>query len=291
MAADQRRSVVYSQNFLKRPALARELIARSTITPQDFVLEIGPGRGVLTWALAARCRQLVAIEKDHELAGRLSQELRELSNVAIFEADVLDLPLPLTPYKVFSNIPFNTTAAIVTKLTEAAAPPEDAWLAVQREAAERFIGEPRTTLAALLVQPWFETSVAHCFRSTDFVPPPRVEVVLLRFNKRGPPLVVDSERQHYRDFVTYGFTAWRPTVRDAYRDVLSAPELARLATETGIELRQRPSAMPFAHWLVLYRHFARHASLQQRGIIAGAEERLREQQGRLSKQHRSRARR
>ena len=291
MVADQRRSVAYSQNFIKRPALARKLIAGSTIAEHDLVIEIGPGRGTLTRELAARCRQLVAIEKDPALAGRLSRELHACGNVAVFQADILDLPLPLTPYKVFANIPFNITAAIVAKLTDAAAPPEDAWLAVQREAAARFIGSPRTTLAALLIQPWFDLSITHWFRHDDFVPPPRVEVVLLRFNKRGPPLVADTERQPYRDFVTYGFTAWQPTVRDAYRDLFSTRELASIAAEMNIDLRRRPSALPFEHWLALFRRFAGEASSRQRQLIAGAEERLREQQGRLVKQHRSRARR
>src|SRR5215510_1463281 len=82
-------------------------------------------------------------------------------------------------------------AAIVSRLTAASNPPRDAYLVVQREAAERFVGKPRPTLVAALLMPWFEASIVHRFRATDFAPAPRVDVVMLRLHKRGPPFVRD----------------------------------------------------------------------------------------------------
>lgn len=285
---DQRRSVRYSQNFLRSPALARRLVATATIQADDLVIEIGPGRGVLTRALAERCRLVIAVEKDAELAHTLSSNLDDQRNVAIYEGDFLGLPLPLTTYKIFANIPFNTTAAIISKLTEDVNPPEEASLVLQREAAERFVGGDRSTLAALLIQPWFTTTVVHHFRTNDFVPPPRVDVVLLRFNKRGPPLVTAVERQLYRDFVTHGFTAWQATVRDAYRGVFSARDVRRFQSEGSVDLSLKPSALLFEQWLALFKCFSRTCSIQQRAVVAGAEERLRRQQVGLSKEHRTR---
>lgn len=291
MVHEQRRSVRYSQNFLRSPVLARKIVATSTIQADDLVVEIGPGKGILTRALAQRCRQVIAVEKDAALAAQLSRSLDNPRNVAIYAGDFLELPLPLTSYKVFASIPFNVTAAIVSKLLGGANPPEEASLVMQREAAERFIGAGRSTLAALLTQPWFSTEVAHHFRHDDFVPPPRVDIVLLRFNKRGPPLVKLGQQQFYRDFVTFGFTAWQPTVRDAYREVFAEREFRRFTTEGCVDLRLKPSAMPFEQWLALFDHFARNSSAQQRAVIAGAEERLRAQQAGLSKEHRTRAQR
>jgi 23S rRNA (adenine-N6)-dimethyltransferase len=287
----QRRSIRYSQNFLRNPALARELVAASSLTSDDLVIEIGPGKGVLTRALAERCRQVIAVELDATLAARLGRSLDHLGNVVIFEGDFLDVPLPLTRYSVFANIPFNNTAAIVSKLLDGANPPNEASLVMQREAAERFTGSGRSTLAAVLVKPWFDTIVVHHFRRDDFVPPPRVEVVLLRFNKRGPPLVLPAQRRLFRDFATYGFTAWQPSVRDAYRGVLTERDIRRIRDSLGVDLSRKPSALPVEHWLALFDDFARYSSAMQRAAVAGAEARLLAQQAGLSKEHRTRVQR
>ncbi len=286
MAHDRRKRLRYAQNFLIRPTLVQRIIDRSSIAPDDLVIEIGPGRGALTRGLAASSRQVIAIEKDPTLARRLGREMATLGNVAIFEGDFLDLPLPVTPYKVVANIPFNLTAAIVTRLTGAVNAPEEASLVLQREAAERFLGTPKQTLVSLLIQPWFDLSLSYRFRQHDFVPPPRIDVVLLRFSKRGPPLIPSEETQHYRDFVTYGFTAWKPSMRSAYRSVLSERELGQLARDCGLDLNRKPSEVPFHEWLTLFRAFTQVATEEQRRAIAGAEERRHKQQARIQRKPR-----
>lgn len=288
MASDVRRSVRYAQNFLKSRTLARRLVRDAGIGAGDTVVEVGPGKGALTRELAACCHQVIAVEKDPVLAQRLRSEFARSGNVAIYEADFLDLPLPLTPYKVFASIPFRITSDIVTKLTGAANPPEEALLIMQREAAERFVGEPRETLVSLLLKPWFDTSIRHRFRRTDFTPPPNVDVVLVRFSKRGPPLVHPSSAQIYRDFVVYGFTAWKPSIRAAYRAIFGPHEFDRIAATLGFSPSRRPSEVGFRQWLGLFDYFRRRGTSPQRRVVAGAERRLRERQARLVKPHRTR---
>lgn len=289
MASDQRRSVALSQNFLKSPGLARHLVERAGLAPTDTVLEIGPGRGALTRHLAERCHHLIAVEKDPVLAHRLSVKMRAIENVVIYAADVLDLPLPLTPYKVFANIPFNITSEIVTRLTRAANPPEEAYLVVQREAADRFIGRPRETLSSVLLKPWFDVSVVHRFRGADFVPPPRVAVVLIRFSKRGPPLVPEPDAQSYRDLVIYGFTAWQPSIGEAYARVFGRERFQRIARRIDLSPRSQPSAVPLSGWIALFEYLRDRCPPSVLMTVQGAEQRLREQQARLRKVHRTRA--
>lgn len=283
MARDQRKRIINAQNFLIRPTLAHRIIEHAALEPGDFVLEIGSGRGILTRELAAVCRQVLTIEKDLTLADKLAREVRALGNVVLFAGDFLELPLPLTPYKVVANIPFNITTAIIAKLTDSPNPPEDATLVLQREAADRFLGQPRQTLIALLIQPWFDLSIAYRFRRADFVPPPEVDVVLLRFSKRGPPLIATEEAQGYRDFVTYGFTAWKPAIGIAYEGVSSRKQLNRIAEQSGVDLNLKPSEVSFEQWLRLYRAFTKVVSAEEQRAIAGAEERLRAQQARRAK--------
>lgn len=288
MSASLRPSIRYAQNFLTDPALVDRLLDASSIGPADLVYEIGPGAGIITERLARRCRRVVAVERDPVLARRLQRRFADSPMVEIHEGDFLDVRLPAAPYKVFANIPFNRTAAIVTKLTRAAHAPDDQYLIVQRDAAERFTGRPRTTLYALLLGPWFETGISYRFRPTDFTPPPGVEAVLLRIAKRGPPLVCAGDGQLYRDFVVSLFTAWQPSIAAAL-DRLCPRRWVRHVLETaGIPPDATPSETPFSRWLPLFEAFRRDADAGARRHIAGAEARLSTQQSQLRKQHRTR---
>jgi len=294
-----RRRIALSQNFLVNPRLVDTLLDRSTVGPDDVVYEIGPGTGAITERLAQRCRHVIAVEKDPRLAAHLGRRVGGRANVSLFLADFLAFPLPVTPYKVFANLPFNVTAAVIGRLIAAPTPPSDAYLVVQREAAARFVGMSEggeETLAAVLLKPWFEPTIAHRFQRADFAPAPGVDVVLLRLRKRGPPLVGTSDTQRYRDLVTTCFVAWQPTVGHAITRVLGrqfsrtptaarsvVPSLARTWTS-------QPTAVPFEAWLDLFRWFAGVADAATWQRLSGAEKRLRQQQARLQKVHRTRVR-
>jgi 23S rRNA (adenine-N6)-dimethyltransferase len=286
--APGRRRIVYAQNFLRESRIAARVLDVSSIGAQDVVYEIGPGEGVITEELARRCRHVVAVEKDGRLAEQLRRRFAGRSNVTVFEHDFLEFPLPVTPYKVFANVPFNITAAIVARLTGAPHPPQDAYLGMQREAAERFTGHPAETLSAVRLKPWFEPGVVHHFARTDFEPAPGVDVVMLRLRKRGPPLLGASEARGYGDFVTFGFTAWRPSLGHTLARVFSREQLEHIKRQLGIDLRRTPAEVPFESWLALYRYFVKVAPQDAWRHIAGAEARLRRQQATLSKVHRTR---
>lgn len=241
----------------------------------------------ISWA---RCRQPLsyAIENDPGLAGVLRGRFARSGNVTIYQADFFDFPLPRADYKVFSNIPFNVTAQIVAKLTTAANPPLDSYLGVQREAAQRFIGEPRGTLWATLLKPWFDTTIVHRFRRSDFDPVPQVDVVMLRLRKRGPPLVRQHDARHYRDFVTYCFTARRPHLRATLEALFCRRSGRSIVVEVGIGAQDTPSILRFDQWLALF-DALKATGNEATALIAKAERRLRTQQRGLKKVHRTRA--
>ena len=280
--------IAYAQNFLKDPCLVAALLNRCDLAPGDIVYEIGPGKCILTEQLARRVRRVIAIEKDPRLAALLRQRFACQSHVTIHTADFLSYPLPHQPYKVVANIPFNSTAAIIAQLTTAANPPEDACLAIQHEAANVLLGQPRETLRSILLKPWFAPEIIHHFHRADFAPEPQVDVVMLRLRKRGPPLVSHRHAQSYRDFVTYSFTARQPTLADALKSLFSGPQLKRVIRAVGLPNHATPTALTFAQWLQLFACFQEHASPQARLIIAGSEQRLLHQQNKLQKIHKTR---
>ena len=287
MSSSSRQRTFYAQNFLKDPCLVASLLARCGIDHDDVVYEIGPGKGIITEQLARRCKQVVAIEKDPCLSALLLQQFADRPNVTVHEGDFLHYRLPRKPYKVFANIPFNITTDIVTKLTSAEYPPEDAYLAMQKEAADRFLGKPHESLYSVLLKPWFEVELVHRFRRKDFVPEPQVDVVMLRLRKRGPPLVKRADRQSFRDFVVYSFTTWQPTPGYIFKGIFTRQQLKHMRRELGIDLDATPTSLTFEQWLNAFGYFKNIGNQQAMYAIMGSEKRLIQQQKRLQKVHRT----
>ena len=172
-----------AQNFLRSPKLVRRLVAMSRIGPSDTVYEIGPGNGIITAALATVARQVIGIEKDPELVRRLRERFRLVANVEIVEKDFLAYSFVTSEYKVFANIPYNSTAQIVRKLLCERSKLSEGYLILQKEAAQKFSGSPRETLFSILVKPFFEFRILSQLRRTDFCPVPHVDSVFLSIKR------------------------------------------------------------------------------------------------------------
>jgi len=265
------------------------LLAASTIQSGELVLDLGAGTGIMTDRLANWGCTVIAVEKDPSLASHLRARFAQIPRVQVRQCDVLHVPLPPCNYKVFSNIPFDVTARIVSRLTRAENAPDEAYLVTQREAAERFLGVPRGTLVAALTSPWFDTTVVHEFDRRDFVPMPRVGVVMLRLRKRGPPLVGPEHAQVYRDFVVEVFTARTDSVGQSLRLLLGKQLGARLAQRFCMA-DATPSQTRPSEWVELFAAALRMVGDELKWRVAHAERRLQEQHRRLRKVHRTRAR-
>ncbi len=285
------RQVAFGQNFLHSRRLVERLVGATSIAPDDLVIEIGPGKGIITDVLATHCRHVLTIEKDPHHAELMRNRYVDRPNVTVFGADVRDFPLPITRYKVFSNIPYNITAAIVGKLTTGIAPPVDIWLIVQREAADRYMGDPRETLQSVLLKPWFDAEIIHWFRRQDFAPMPKVESVLLHVHHITTPLVPLASRERYEAFVTTIFAAWKPTVLAAFEIVLPGRHLQSLHREFGAVLERRPSEIPVEIWIDLFNRIAEIDDPRIWRRCDEAAERVRMQQSTLQKRTQTSVRR
>lgn len=192
-----------SQNFLVNRKLVRKLIRGSSISPSDTVLEIGSGTGIITQELLQTTKKVIAIEQDVVLYSQLKQKFAGNSNLFLYQGDFLNFNLPKYPYKVFSNIPFSITGAIVRKLLGNPTPPTDCYLIMQSQAAAKFIIQPTAnTLAAILYYPFWDIQITYRFARTDFSPIPAVDSVLVRFS----PRCLITNKSAYQDFIAYSFT-------------------------------------------------------------------------------------
>ena len=245
-----------SQHFLRSSALASSLVSQTHVSGRDVVIEIGPGHGVLTAELVRRCRRVIAVELDSRLCSGLRRRFAEVGHVSVVHGDFLRYSLPeRTTYKVVGNIPFSRTADIVLKLVSAATPPADAFVIVQREAAERFAGTPFApeTQISLHLKPWWQVEIVRRLRRSDFAPPPTVGTVVLWLARRTRPLVDDSAADQYRAFIEAGFGRTGATIAQCLRAWFTGRQLRRLSRDLRFELRSTPSSLSFDQWLGLFR--------------------------------------
>jgi 16S rRNA (adenine1518-N6/adenine1519-N6)-dimethyltransferase len=179
----------FGQHFLVDENILGVIERLAHLAPDDVVLEIGPGLGVLTRFLADRVRLVQAIEVDRSLAGALQEALGSRTNVEIIWADALRVDLATlrpTPTKLVSNLPYNVATPLVVETLEHAVSLVQWCVMVQREVAERFFAVPRTKAygaVSVLVQLEARKIGSHPVPRTVFRPQPRVDSALVAFER------------------------------------------------------------------------------------------------------------
>lgn len=283
------RELSHSQNFLKSSEFVRNLIDKTTISDRDLVVEIGPGKGIITLELAKKAGWVIGVEYDQRLAVILKAKFASNPKVNIIQADFLKWDLPKESYKVFANIPFNMTADIVNKLLNSPSSPEVTYLIMQDEAAERFIGFPVgvNTQASILLQPFYKMSIITKIDCSQFEPVPSVDIVLAEFEKKVNPMVDVKYRQTYRDFVIYGYNQWRPTLLNAFGEVFTNKQLNIISRNLGIKVK-KPSEVKIEEWIGLFDTFIKFVPEDKKNIVIGAEKRLQLLQKGMEKRYRTR---
>jgi 16S rRNA (adenine1518-N6/adenine1519-N6)-dimethyltransferase len=198
------------QHFLVDGNILGVIGRLSDLRPDDVVLEVGPGLGVLTRYLAERARLVHAIELDRSLRESLESALADADNVRLAFGDALahDLTaLDPAPRKLVANLPYNIATPLVVESLEQVLSIERWCVMVQREVADRFFAEPRTKAygaVSVLVQLAARKVGFHPVPPSVFRPRPRVESALVAFIRiPGPPLgvvrpVVESAFAHRR---------------------------------------------------------------------------------------------
>lgn len=218
----QRRQAFYSQNFFRNPKLVNKLIRSSSIGKNDAVIEIGPGKGIITAELLKVADKVIAVELDAKLYFHLNDRFSGVKNLKLVNVDFLKFELPSCPYKVFANIPFIITTDIIRKLTSDRNF-QEGYLVVQKEAARKFIGkpiDPRNQMVAVLLKPWFEIDIFWKFSRYDFVPMPRVDVLMIKIKRRKDSLIAKQYLPMFRNYIVYSYNHFMYSRMD-FRKILN----------------------------------------------------------------------
>jgi 16S rRNA (adenine1518-N6/adenine1519-N6)-dimethyltransferase len=201
------------QNFLKDRNILRILVEEAQLAPEDLVLEIGPGMGVLTEELlAGPCREVIAIELDRRLAPYLEPLAQRHPRLRLHWGDALRFPygeLPEGPNKVIANVPYYITTPLLWTLLECLSGRglRTLLLMVQKEAAERLVASPGTkarTPLGITLEAMGHVALLRNIPPTAFFPRPSVDSSLVR-------IVLEKEYAWLP-----GDSLWRSLLRNAF---------------------------------------------------------------------------
>jgi 16S rRNA (adenine1518-N6/adenine1519-N6)-dimethyltransferase len=189
----------WGQNFLVNQGAADRIVLAFRPRPSDLVLEVGPGKGVLTRRLAGRVERLVAVEIDRNLARDLQRDLSEAGGAEIVEADILDLDLeelfegigatPERRARAIANLPYSVATAVILRLLAQRALLSDILVLIQREVAARIASPPGTKeygSLSVLCQARARVESVLRLKAGSFRPIPRVESELVRLTLLSP---------------------------------------------------------------------------------------------------------
>lgn len=248
------------QNFLTDPSVPEEMVLGSEVGPEDLVIEIGPGIGVLTAAAARQAGRVAAIELDRRLEPILAETLTGFDNIDLVWEDVLKADLAdlirrqrqehdLTgPVRILGNLPYYITTPILMKLLEDRLPVRTITVMMQKEVADRIQAGPGSRAygaISLAVQYYCRVERLLDVPKEAFMPSPKVDSAVLLLQLRPEPAVRVRDEKTFFDCVKAGFGQRRKTLINSLSGAGNIPKetLREVLIKAGIDGGRRAETL------------------------------------------------
>jgi 16S rRNA (adenine1518-N6/adenine1519-N6)-dimethyltransferase len=248
------------QNFLHDRNLAKWLVDQAAISPEDFIVEIGPGLGALTELALAKGARVSAIEKDK----RLVQFLREKFQgdaLEVVHGDALEFDTRILytqpKVKLLGNLPYYISSQLLIKFLEYPSPIYLWLFMLQKELARRLVATPATSdygALTLLVQLHHRVEYLRTIPASVFLPKPEVDSALVRINPRDPRELPVCDRVVFEKLVRRGFAQRRKQLGKLIREEL--PKWDTAAAELGLNAKARAEELSLRQWIALTNYIA-----------------------------------
>jgi len=261
------------QNFLTDRTVISRIVSRVDPSPEDFILEVGPGQGALTKELAESGATVVAVELDRRLAPFLAKEFAGNPKVSIIEADILKLDLQETlaavsgrKWKVAANLPYNISSQVLIKFLETPTLFTDLFLMLQKEVGDRLAANPATKeygILTLFCRLHFDVTREFIVKPGSFHPVPKVDSAVLRFRALPGPRVDVGDERLFRRLVKAAFGQRRKTLWNCLKSADFVGDESALRTalsESGIDEKRRGETLSLEEFATLSRRFAQTES-------------------------------
>lgn len=246
------------QNFLTDQRVRDKIIEHCQLTPTDIVLEIGPGKGVLSKSLAPRVTQLILVEKDHQLFNLLKDEFKE-QPVEIIHSDILKYPVPDFTQKIIllGNIPYNISTPILEYAIVNRGKIKTFFLTVQLEFGQRLCAQPgNKDYGALTCFAQFYADVQLLFKikNTCFNPVPKVQSCFVRLDFLNNPRFTVNDEDRFLAFIKNTFSKRRKTIVNSLALNLPKNEITKLLEDLQLDARLRVENLPLGDLVKIFNH-------------------------------------
>ena len=243
------------QNFLHDQNLARWIVSRAELTPDDYVVEVGPGLGALTEFLVASGARVLAIEKDARLANFLRDRFPS-DRLEVVHGDALDFDVQQLfsrpRVKFIGNLPYNVSSQLLLRFT-AYPSPISLWLCMlQKEMARRLSAQPRSAdygALTLLVQVHYQVEYLRSVPASVFLPRPEVDSAFVKITPRPADELPNYDAELFTRLVRQGFSQRRKQLQKLLRDQVSDWDAA--ARACGFEAKARAEELALQQWIAL----------------------------------------
>jgi 16S rRNA (adenine1518-N6/adenine1519-N6)-dimethyltransferase len=250
----------YGQHFLTDSGIVRRIVEGAGVAKDDAVLEIGPGRGILTRALADAAGRVVTVEIDRRLHALLAEEGLppnvELVRASALDLSGADLEARLGPdWKLVSNLPYEITTRTLERFLPMRAAtgkgPTSVTLMLQKEVGERIVAKPgaMNRLAAFCGY-YAAARILFDVPPGAFSPPPKVRSCVIRLDLRDAVALSGPQEAFFFRLLAVGFSEKRRQLKNTLASALGPDASAKLAA-AGIRPEARPEETSLEQWITL----------------------------------------
>ena len=249
----------FGQNFLIDRSVLNSIVEAADIQPDDEILEVGSGTGVLTRELAKRARRVVAVELERDMLALLAKTTSEYPHVELVARNLLFLNpeevFGQAPYKLVANLPYYITAPTFRHFLESANPPRLLVVMVQQEVAQRIIAGPGDlSVLAVSIQFYGRPRIVAQVPAISFYPAPKVDSAILRVDVKPQAPLLPAERDSFFRLVQAGFSEKRKQLHNSLTHGLHCKnEVVRAwLAAASINASRRAETLSIDEWLHLW---------------------------------------
>jgi len=258
---DVRAAKGIGQHFLVDRSALSAIVEAAELSANDDVLEVGPGPGVLTAALADRARSVTAIEIDERMITVLHETVGGRENVRIVRADALEVDLyaaaPRPPTRIVANLPYQITSPLLIKFLEDPRRAPLMVVLVQDEVATRIVAQPGDAkergFLSVFVQCFAEPKIVRRVPAGSFQPPPKVDSAIVALRIRAEPAFAPLDRSAFLALVSDAFRHRRKQLRGAlgFEAGVGKERAEAALAAADIAPTRRPEELSVAEWVRL----------------------------------------
>jgi len=254
------------QNFLTSQSVVDKIVETANLDSKDVVLEVGPGKGVLTQALLEKAGKVIAVEKDdaliYLLKEKFAQEIKE-EKLVLVRGDILKFDLPAgkagfeeyglknSNYKIVANIPYYITGEFLRRTLSSDIQPSQMVLLVQKEVAERIARSKKESILSLSIKVYGEPKYIQTVKAGSFNPAPKVDSAILSIENLSKKFFDEVSEERFFKVIKTGFAHKRKLLLSNLSVLKSREEIKKAFKEALINEKARAEELSLEQWLLM----------------------------------------